>query len=144
MPQKTLADLLAFLRLLAMHYQTAHWQARGPHAYGDHLLFMRLHESADAHVDPLAEKIAGLFEDGVLDLDLQVSRMAEWCEKAVPFSDMVEKSLRMEAIFQTLVKKAYDGIKAKGGMTLGLDDFLMAMASKHEEHAYLLKQRSRA
>ena len=49
----------------------------------------------------------------------------------------------MEEHLQRALKITYDELKARGELSLGLDDFLMATASAHETALYLLRQRQR-
>jgi hypothetical protein len=43
---------------------------------------------------------------------------------------------------QLALRAVYDTIKASGELSLGLDDFLMAMADAHDTNRYLLRQRT--
>jgi hypothetical protein len=51
-----------------------------------------------------------------------------------------EMSMEVEKDFITFSASAYECLKKEGKMTLGLDDMIMAIASKREESVYLLKQ----
>ena len=55
----------------------------------------------------------------------------------------LERALVIEEVLQKGFKVAYDLLKDSGGMTLGLDDFIMSMASAHETNLYLLRQATR-
>jgi len=136
-----LADVLVCLRAQYWSYQTAHWQTAGVPSYGNHLLFQRLYESVQPEIDTLAEKMIGYFGLGAVDpsslVDLMSQRVHEWVAYA---NCHVERGLHSEDQFQECVRKAYDSIKQMGRMTLGLDDFLMSIASNHESHTYLLQQ----
>jgi DNA-binding ferritin-like protein len=135
-----LCGILAILRAQEMSYQTSHWQASGLSYYGNHLLFQRLYESVGAEIDGVAEKMVGYLGSESVNLAPQVVRVASiavrWAKIKCPF----HRGLASEKQLQAAVKAAYDGIKEAKAMTLGLDDFLMAMSNAHDTNAYLLQQ----
>jgi len=143
-----LCDLLACFRALRMTYHTSHWQARGASFYGDHLLFQRLYLGddeeedgpLDEQIDVLAEKIVGYFGSDAVSLPDQMARIAAYTDRWSLIGCPHERGLQAERDVQDLLSRTYDGIKAAGAMTLGLDDFLMAAANQHEENTYLLQQ----
>ena len=53
-----------------------------------------------------------------------------------------KQALVMENEVQKSIQKAYSAMKADGSMTLGMDDFLMALANERETPIYLLQQRA--
>ena len=136
-----LLNLLALLRAQYLSYQTSHWQVSGGAFYGNHLLFERLYGSVEKQVDELAEKIGGYVGTEVLSPTIQARLVAEW----VMSWELVDtchhkRGIASEEDVQAAIKLAYEAIKAEGSMTLGLDDWLMATASAHEENTYLLQQ----
>lgn len=135
-----LCGLLAILRAQEMSYQTSHWQSSGMSYYGNHLLFQRLYESVGAEIDGIAEKMVGYLGAESVNLAPQAVKVATfavgWAKIDCPF----HRGLASEEQLQVATKAAYDSIKEVGAMTLGLDDFLMAMANAHETNAYLLQQ----
>lgn len=135
-----LVHLLAYLRAMYLSYQTSHWQTKGPAYYGNHLLFQRLYESVQGEIDALAEKIVGYVGPAGVELSGQAELVATIARGFAAVPDHHRRGLAVEAGFQQHVKAAYDGIKASGMMTLGLDDWLMATASAHETNTYLLQQ----
>ncbi len=168
-----LAHLLAGLRTLSMVHQTAHWQVRGGHFYGDHLLFARLYEESQAAIDGLAERLIGLTGDpGQVALCFQIGIMHQFVEtlggahsvfatsailnKAAKKSDhsqaltapspegLVRRSLLGETVLIGSITHVKEALEAAGTLTEGLDDLLQSIASKHEEFVYLLKQRAAA
>jgi hypothetical protein len=132
--------LLGLLRAMAWNYQTAHWQAGGDAAYGNHLLFQRLYEGLGPQIDELAEKMVGYqgihAVHPVRSIDFTAQWLARWDTIACPF----QRGLQSEVDFQDSVRKTYDVLKEIGVMTLGLDDWLMATANAHETNTYLLQQ----
>jgi DNA-binding ferritin-like protein len=131
---------LSVLQAQYMLYQHYHWTSSGHSAYGNHLLFQRLYESVQEDVDGMAEKIIALMGGHTLNPHTQalwVSRhIKRWTKDPCPF----RSSLSSESDLQDALRIAYDGIKSQNSMTLGLDDFIMATASKHETNQYLLHQ----
>lgn len=138
--RKHLCTLLAVLRAQSVSYHTSHWQAQGSSFYGDHLLFQRLYEAVEKEVDSLAEKIAGYLGAEVLSQSSQTRLIAFYATLWEDISGHYERGLKSEEVLQKELKDAYDRIKSAGAMTLGLDDFLMALANSHDSHIYLQQQ----
>jgi len=138
-----LSGLLSILWFLRIQHQEVHWESSGTSFYGDHLLFQRLYETVDAELDVVAEKILGLDSPGVSCMGgvkgaLLVAAQFEIFEQ---IQDPVERSLRAEKMFLQSIEKLYSLLEDSGQLTMGLDDMLQALASSHETHVYLLKQR---
>jgi hypothetical protein len=138
-----LFQLLALLRAQAFLYQTAHWQVHGDHFYGNHLLFERLYEGLGPQIDELAEKMVGYLGPEAVNPEPAAQLMTGWIAKWGHGDDPFFTAFKAEEDCQRVIKGAYDAIEASGLMTLGLDDWLMATASAHEENQYLIQQVSR-
>lgn len=141
MHKLSLPYLLSYLQALGWCYRHHHWTAKGDPAYGDHLLYERLYGAVSEGIDGFAEKIQG----SVTDLDvLEQSRTMDDIVKAFPRSGNASKDMLIAEIgFQKLIRKVYETMKADNTLSLGMDDFLMSMASEHETNTYLLRQRTR-
>lgn len=132
---------LATLRAIYFIHQQNHWLSKGNDFYGNHLLFQRLYESAQADADTAAEKFIGLLGEDGLDLSFQADLLHKILKRYQGLSgNPLQMSLAIEKEFLKLSKDAYDGFETEGVMTLGLDDMIMAIASKREESVYLLQQ----
>jgi hypothetical protein len=104
------------------------------------MLFGRLYESVRGSVDELAEKMVGYLGVGSVDLIPQVE-IFEMCSESWSSIDCLHRrGLQSESDLQDTVKKAYDAIRGAQAMTLGLDDWLMALANSQETNTYLLQQ----
>lgn len=136
-----MCQILAALRAQSWSFQTSHWQVKGDPYYGDHLLFQRLYEEVQGEIDSLAEKIVGYFGPAPVDSLKTLAEASLWVQKWGSIECLHTRGLQSENDLQDLLKKAYDAVKETGGMTLGLDDFIMALANSHESHIYLLQQR---
>lgn len=136
-----LSELLAFLRAMFWSHQTTHWQMRGTAYYGDHLLFQRLYEAISGEIDTLAEKIVGNFGEELVNAVDQADLNHQFQELFSEIECPFERGLIVEQDFQVRLNEIYDAMKADGSMTMGLDDFIMGIASTHETHIYLLQQR---
>jgi hypothetical protein len=123
-----------------MMYQTAHWQTRGPEAYGNHLLFQRLYEGILEEIDGIAEKIVGYIGEGGVELPAQIELIQAYCNRWCGILDLHERGIQSEKDMQKLLKVSYETLKAKGTLPLGLDDWLMATASAHDTNTFLLQQ----
>jgi DNA-binding ferritin-like protein len=132
---------IASLKAMALIHQHNHWTTRGVAFYGDHLLFMRIYESALENLDTAAEKFVGLFGDSVLDYDLQTELLNKVLSKYSKLEgSTTAMSLCVEKDFIKFSKEAYSCFEKEGKLSLGLDDMIMAIASKREESVYLLQQ----
>lgn len=132
--------VLAGLRAQYWSYQEAHWCVMGPTFYGDHLLFQRLYESVAEQVDTLAEKMVAAHGPAAVRSSALAPKFELWLAQWQQVECLHERGLRSEEAVQAALRRAYDGLKALGTLTLGMDDFLMATASEHETNEYLLKQ----
>ena len=134
-----LIELLAKLEALKLNYKANHWNASGDKSYGNHLLFQRLYEAMDADIDSLAEKITAYYGSGSISA-LDVSNRMLDCVKEINPKNPINSSIIAEESLQEYLKSVYERMKENKEMTLGLDDFIMALANKHETNIYLLKQ----
>lgn len=136
--KEILQDILGMLKALHWNYLTAHWQSKNDNFYANHLLFQRLYEGLVNEIDGLAEKMVSYYgEDAVapeLVLDITKKHTENWNKD----TDLISRSLNAEKSLQKSLKTAYDTMKNSEEMTLGLDDFLMALANAHETNIYLL------
>lgn len=132
--------LLAGLRSQYWSYQESHWQVKGQSFYGDHLLFQRLYESVQEQTDVLAEKLVGMYGiDAVNGLDLG-AKFEVFVKRWSNVDCLHKRGLLSEQDIQGIIKRVYEYLKSVGELSLGMDDFLMAMASEHETNQYLLRQ----
>jgi DNA-binding ferritin-like protein len=139
---KIAALYIATLKTIALIHQQNHWTTKGDSFYGDHLLFERIYNSALENLDLAAEKFMGLLGPDCLDYTLQAELLHKVLLKYKGLEgEPLSMSLSIEKDFLKLSQQAYDSFKEdEGKLTLGLDDMLMAIASKREEAVYLLQQ----
>ena len=143
---KYLVQLLAMLRAMHWAHWTAHWKMKGDPFYGDHLMFSKMYEGMVDEIDGLAEKIVGIFgPDAINDPPVMhdAFRFLAGFELQDPNATLYQRAMGMEQHLQGAIKTTYDALKESGEITLGLDDFLMSLASAHETNLYLLGQRMR-
>lgn len=132
---------IASLKAIALIHQFNHWTTKGSSFYGDHLLFERLYNSALEDLDLAAEKFIGLFGDDCINYDLQIELLHKVMLNYKNLEGSpIEMSLAVEKDFLKFSKDAYDCFERESTLSLGLDDMVMAIASKREESVYLLKQ----
>lgn len=142
----TLQVLLAVLRGVHWSHWTSHWQATGLPYYGDHLLLERLYESVIDEIDTLAEKIVGAYGSSAVQPVDQAQLMTNSLlplAEAQSEGNPIKRALIMEEALQKIFKRVYSKLDQLDALTLGMDDFLMSMASAHETNLYLLRQRHR-
>jgi DNA-binding ferritin-like protein len=141
--ESILLGVLAHLRLLQQQHYTAHWAMEGEPFYGDHLLFERLYENLSDEFDTLAEKIVCFYGSDAVGLQDQMHQMENMSRNWDAIDCPVHRSIVAEEKLQDRLEVAYDKISDRGDMTLGLDDYIMALANDHETHLYLLNQKLR-
>lgn len=137
-----LVEVLAALRALSWSHWTTHWQARGQSFYGDHLLFERLYKDPiEAEIDGTAERIVAYAGASAVDAAAVGRRSQEylnvWAAETCPY----RRALVAERELQKAIRSAHTGLKSSGALSLGLDDWLMTMASAHDTNVYLIQQR---
>lgn len=139
-------ELLACTRALAMVAQSFHWRTKGRNYYGDHLLFERIYNDVNAMIDETAEKGIGVSGDADLaEVNTQADLTAEFvhkhAEKDLKEEDFPRSLLKYTEAHLELLRDMLDQLEKSGDLTDGVEDQLQGFANKHEEHAYLLKQR---
>jgi len=153
---KGLQEVLGILRAMEQSYHATHWLASGKSAYGDHLLFERLYAAGG---DPdIVKQIDGLGERLVAyvgPMAVEGEALSDCTERATKrFNLLVKRSggssspdarvhaaLEMEKELQEVLSSTYASLKASDVLSLGLDDFLMALADERDTAIYLLQQR---
>jgi DNA-binding ferritin-like protein len=146
-----LRHLLALLRAQYWMYQESHWKAQGIGGYGSHLLFQRIYDGDDdnegeddegiqGEVDDLAEKMVGAYGNEAICTAVLIQRTAGWIARWSKVECLHARGLLSERDCQKVIKTTYDRLKAMGELSLGMDDFLMSLASAHETNQFLLRQ----
>jgi DNA-binding ferritin-like protein len=143
-PADRLTDVLAALRALHWSHWTTHWQVSGKSFYGDHLLFERLYSDPIVdEIDGTAERIVAYVGPSAVSAGNIMSRsqafVDAWATESCPY----RRALKAEKDTQASIKLAYEALKKSGQITLGLDDWLMGLASAHDTNVYLIQQRLR-
>lgn len=138
-----LSCLLSVTRALSQLHQTHHWQTSGNTFYGDHLLFERIYSDTSEEVDKIAERIVGLSSIDMVDVKIISSQITRILTQLfVDAEDSAACSLNAEKIYVKFLSDVSDSLESQGLLTYGLDNLLADIADKHEEHIYLLSQRS--
>jgi len=142
-----LQSLLAHLRALRWLYHTTHWQLKGESYYGDHLLFQRLYAGEDGgpnlddEIDGLGERMTRYFGADSVSDSVILPLTQDAISKVEGSPDLIRRAFALERATHGAIERAYGAIQASGHKTLGLDDFLMALADERDTAAYLLGQR---
>lgn len=145
-----LLNFMACLRLTIAYIQAAHWISKGKAFYGDHLLYERIYNELAEEIDEYAEKIIALAGEETVNpikvLDVAVNRIPQYVEfeEGMDGERIAENALNAIEYVLNELEKLYDGIKSAGKMTMGMDDLLMEMHSKQQNHLYLIQQRLKA
>lgn len=147
------AELGVFLDLLRalqfLHHQH-HWQVSGASFYEDHLLYQRLYEKINLHIDTVGEKTVGLGNSGLVASKHSLTNMPRFLVAVEdsgnafgepPTLQMAKKSLLAEKSFISAGEKLMKMLESKGLLTRGLENLLSQILDDHETLCYLLKQR---
>lgn len=142
-------DILAHLRALQWFYWTTHWQVRGDNFYGDHLLLNRLYEGRGGgpkindQIDDLGERMVAYFGVSSVNPAVINGKVHEVLLDPGNYDEGTLGQLyRLEAQLQHAIRLAWEANQKSGAyMSLGLDDYLMALANERDTAIYLLGQR---
>jgi len=134
--------LLAFMKAMHWIHWTNHWQVRGIPYYGDHLLFERLYEAMQDEIDTLAEKLVAGYGEYIVDSQEQSALTAQMILWATDTEgDLYERALYIEQVLQGMLKEIFSLMEERDELSLGMNDYLAALANAHETNIYLLQQR---
>ncbi len=104
-------------------------------------MLQRIYSANQEMLDEAAEKAVCLFGDLRNQEKLCVLIDKFGAKPGSQPEERLNSSLAIEKEFQKLCKKVYSILKENEEITLGLDDMIMAHASKSEVNSYLLQQR---
>lgn len=139
LPNNYWETLLAYDRFLLFFYQTTHWVTKGKPYYGDHLLFERLYNGVSEEIDGIGERAIGTTGNlEVVALGTSLRKMLEMLPTIQEMNNFFEIATNLEQGFIYLLEE----IDKDERISVGTRDLLNGIASKHEEHIYLLKQRN--
>lgn len=143
---KIFGAFLACTRALAMAAQSYHWRTNGGNYYEDHLLFERIYNDVDGMVDGLAERGIGVSDnDALAEPNLQAHMIADYLKKNVPenasAAEFPKLLLDHSKFHLAEIKDFLNKLRDADASSDGIEDLLQGMASKHEEHVYLLQRR---
>ena len=142
-----LAYHLVWIRTLSIWFQHAHWSTKGHTSYGDHLLYERIYNEITEELDVLAEKAVGFTGTRAVDTHMHSKLLAEMLcaypspSRADEATMIASAGLAIINDYIDTINETYKSLKDAGKMTMGLDDFFMALVNKLEGNMYLLKQR---
>lgn len=135
-----LLETLAYLRAIHWSHWTAHWQVSGD--YGDHLLFEKLYQNVQEEIDSLAEKCVSFFGVSSVNEKDQAKKMMAilgWVEE----EDVLKRAMTFEDKFIGYLVATWELVNGANKMTMGLDSLLQSISETHENHLYLLRQRTK-
>lgn len=131
--------IMACLRAIQWKAWTLHWVAGGANYYGDHLLLQRLYDESgiDDAVDALGERMVAYFGPTAVDprvINEEATKMLE--------GQGFQSLLGLEQKLQKMIRVAWKANQESGeGFSLGIDDYLMALANERDTAIYLLQRR---
>lgn len=144
--QVQLAELLALLFSIKNYAWTAHWNAKGPTFYGDHLLLQRIYEKMDKSIDALGERMLAYTGQPVNypHLTQEMARLSSQLMSPGDMSCFVPLALLVKAAQQQSDRLRVGLADKFDGMSVaGLDNYLTDLNDRLDTFGYLLKQRTR-
>lgn len=137
---KLLDDLCA----LYSAYLSCHWRSAGGSYYGDHLLFQKMYENIRDEIDSVAERSLGITGDDSIVDPMRISAGTVLSLKSLVMpGELPASMLQAEQKFLLNIKSIKATMEQNRSLTDGVEDLIQSVASKHEEHVYLLSRRVR-
>jgi len=143
-----LKAMLAYIRAMQSWFHGAHHVTGGEGFAGDHVnLYATIYNGLSEHFDATAEKAIGLTDESAAcpietlqNASKIISKFRSPCDLSA--TEIARNGLGIILKFLKFLDTLYSKLDEADELTLGLDDFIMAMSNNIETYAYLLKQRS--
>lgn len=134
--------LMQQLQGLKVASQIAHWNARGPQGYSDHLLYERIYKKIDKQIDTLAEKYVAYFRRPVPPQAMMPPQdfVVGYGEESITpesLAQHIDNARTLSDALRAAVNKAGQ-TRAVQGSVAGFDDYLMSLNNKLDTFYYLL------
>ncbi len=137
-------ELMASLKAAQWVHQTGFWLVKGENHYGLHTMMKHILDPIDEQMDHLGNLFVSHFGEDSMNPEIIDSLSKSYCREACRKDNLILKSITVENQVQNRCKIAYNSLKEKGLLTLGLDEMLMGIAKEHEDSLYHLRQTSGA
>lgn len=123
-------------------FWTLHWQAGGPHSYGDHQLYERLYAERRAEIDRIAELLAAVGGPGLLDpaAGMEAGQALVAQAVAVPGTPATKALAAVQAVLG-LTREAAEAARGTP-WALPVENAVGGVADSHVTALYLLQQRA--
>jgi len=144
----SLTVMLSYLRAMQAWFHGAHHVTGGEGFAGDHTdLYTRIYEAILEDYDAAAEKAVGLSDESLAcpikvmnQANKIIAKFKSPCN--LNATEIAKHGYNIIMKYLKFLDYLYKNLEESEELTLGLDDFIMAMANDYETFAYLLKQRS--
>lgn len=138
--------LLAHLRAGNLWYHGAHHVTVGAGFHGDHKFYRQVYEQYNADFDAAAEKAIVLLGPTIAAPAAVTARAAQLLGSMPAVAGMngmqiATAGLAVEKQTLSFVEKLFRDLEAGKRLSLGMNDFLAALANAHETNVYKLTQR---
>jgi len=145
-----LTAYIGFLRGAYHWFHSAHHVTRGVGFPGDHELYSDIYTNYIGLIDGTIEKAVGLSNIEscaavmpTLSIALQV--VERWpCPTGLTSLGIASTAFQIEKEFIGVTEELFSALESAGQLTLGLNDFLAAIANSHETFVYKLQQRMKS
>ena len=129
-----LLDVLAILTAQRQSYHSSHWASMGDDQYANHLLFERLYNAADEDIDPMGEKIRGIFGAGAVNAEDVTRATQEYVDEWGEEPDLKRRGVESEIELQDTIHEAL-----MGPCAAGTENLLQGIADHSDTRLVLLQ-----
>lgn len=138
--------LLAHLRAGNLWYHGAHHVTVGAGFHGDHKFYRQVYEQYNADFDTAAEKAIVLAGPTIAAPAAVTARAAQLLGAMPAVAGMngmqiASAALQVEKASIAFIEKVFRDLESANRLSLGMNDFLAALANAHETNVYKLSQR---
>lgn len=148
--KELLCAYVSLVKAMQGWFHAAHHVVKGTGFAGDHeLLYSEIYGAFTGDLDGIIEKSIGLTGDENIACPLKIAEgslevMRGWKTPSGQSSETIAKcALELELDFIDVSESLFELLDEAGVLSLGLNDFLAALANKHEGFVYKLRQRTR-
>ena len=137
-------------RAMIAWFHAAHHVTKGVGFGGDHVnIYGKIYTELEEDFDGLVEKGLGLTGDETLADPIAILSSAAISLSNIPrvsqqnADQIASMGFDVAKWYVDYLDQTYHRFEQDGGMSIGLDDMIMALANKYETYVYLLQQRTR-
>jgi hypothetical protein len=148
MKKMLLNSLIFTIKANHAWFHSAHHVSKGESFVGDHdKLYSEVYESLQDSLDQIIEKSISMTDCESMACPIAITRgsltklMCYTPPIDLPAKEIAELGLEIELNFLLFLEDVFHALEEQNALSLGLNDYLSALANQHETFVYKLKQR---